>query len=78
MFSLLAKVKNNELSIESKISLKVVVQFGMLFESFSQKVKVKRSFGLKAAISSLSKLGIQSKDSFTKVIQFGMLFENGT
>ena len=41
----------SKLNIESKTSFTKVVQFGMLFEIISSKVKVKKSLGHKAVIS---------------------------
>ena len=49
-----------------KTSFSKVLQFGMLFENSTSKVKVKLSFGHKAVISSLSKLNTKSKNFFYK------------
>ena len=49
-----------------KTSFIKVLQFGMLFENSTSKVKVKLSFGHKAVISSLSKLNIETKNLFYK------------
>ena len=55
---------------------KKLAKFGMLFEIFTKKEKVKMTFGHKATISSLTRLHIKSKTSFTNVAQFGILIEN--
>ena len=62
--------------VKSKSSSTIVVQFGMLFEIITKKVKVQALFDHKTVISSLSKLNIESKISFTKVACFGMLLQN--
>ena len=43
---------------DQKTSLTKIVQFGMIFENITYKVKVKLSFGHRAVISILSKLNI--------------------
>ena len=52
--------------MDQKTSLTTIVQFGMIFESFIQKVKVKLSCGQKAVILSLAMLSIDSKNFFDK------------
>ena len=59
--------------MDQKIHLTKVVQFGMVFEDITYKVKVKLLFDHKVVILSLSKLNIESKTLFKKVNQFGML-----